>query len=172
MGLRSRSCGKGRKHAESSYVNKVINRNIKEASSPVHKADFLQKLAELPDNLLWGQTPAKLLAMWALGPPDGFGGPWGGYTTKKGGGKDSVQHRQGQHGSGTEQARCSPNHLVAQTSVWATAEDRLRGWRGEKLAPRSKIEEPEWSQCREGVMKDGAVPMSWPGVQAISSCTE
>lgn len=34
------------------------------------------------------------------------------------------------------------------------------------------MEEPEWSQCREGVMKDGAVPTSWPGAQAISSCTE
>ena len=34
------------------------------------------------------------------------------------------------------------------------------------------MEDPEGSQCREGAMKDGAVPTSWPGEQAVLSCTE
>lgn len=119
---------------------KWLTESIKEASSPVHKADFLQKLAELPDNLLWGQTLAKLLAVWALGPPDGFGGPWGGSTTERGGGKDSMQHRQGQCGSCTEQARCSPNHLVAQASGPLT--QLWTGWGAGK--GRSWLQGPGW----------------------------
>lgn len=53
------------------YMNNVISRKycIKESSSPVQKANFLQKLAELPDNLLWEQTLAKLLPVPATGAP-------------------------------------------------------------------------------------------------------
>lgn len=66
-GLRMRTCGKGRKHGSSLMWITWLAESIKEASSPVHKADFLWKLAELPNNLLWGQTLAKLLPVLGSG---------------------------------------------------------------------------------------------------------
>lgn len=76
----------------------MISRSIKEASSPVHKADFLHKLAELPDNLLWGQTLVKLLPvlLWGL-QIDELWQPQGGSPEVATLGRASLGHPVGHH---------------------------------------------------------------------------
>lgn len=54
MGLRRRSCGKGRKHAESSYVNKVINRKYKRGFFPCSQSRFSSETGRAPRQFALG----------------------------------------------------------------------------------------------------------------------
>ena len=125
--------------------------------------------------MLWGQNLAKVPPVSASGASRlmGLGSHAEGALQRQEEGEDSAQCRAGpaqvMHRAGWV---LSPHHHCPALLATDTAMDALRGWRWEKLAPGSKREKPEWSQCREGAVKDEVAPMSWPRAQAVSSCTE